>query len=1711
MFSPSWLIGIVRSKVGCPKGTGTQWGLWIVGLMAAGVLALPSGAWAATCTDNWKGPAEGSWNTAANWSLGTVPTSSDVVCIGPKTTVESFEANTAGTLQVEGTLLLTGGTLEVSNASEASSVATLTLTGGVLTGAGSVDVSGSLFVGSGEMSGSGSTVVMPGASATIGTGETFLNLNGRTLANEGTTTLDKGHITESEGAEIINSGTFLTNTEGGAFRNGGGGGSIINTGLLERITTSGIAEIGVYVENLGTINANKGIFRFTRGNATWSSGSTLEGTIEVLGLEVAEDVTAGSFMGENATIVVAGTGVIAVVEKNSVTVAYFRLEGGLLEGTGTVNVSHTFTANGGLMQGSGALVVLHGATGLIGASGGNVFGITEHQLINEGVITFSNGHINMEKDAVIININTFKADSEVALTSDSIGVVAGEPHIQNYGLFEKSAGFGITTIVPKTESLGAVVAYTGQLEFKNPVRMLTPAQFAERSRSAPRMPRSNCGDPVNCSTGNFYETQTDLAVGGRGVGLGLTRTYNSQAGAEGSTGTFGHGWSSSFSDHVVAEEGGKVTVYHGDGSAVPFTEVKAGTYLAPAWTQDTLSGTSTAGYSLVLADQVKYQFEGSTGRLQSVSDRNGNQTTMGYNKAGQLETITDPAGRKITLAYNGEGLVESAKDPMGHTAKYTYEGGNLASVTLPGEAKARWQYHYDGSHEMTSMIDGRSGETVNEYNGSHQVTSQTDPAGRKLKFEYEAFHTKITNNGTGSVTDEWSNSDGEPTQITRGFGTGSASTETFSYDAAGDLVSRTDGNGHTTSYTYENGNMTSLVDPNKGETKWTYNGTHDVLSMTDPNGETTTVTRDAHGNAEAVSRPAPGKSTQTTTYHYNANGQLTSMVDPLKHTWSYEYNGQGDRTAVIDPEGGKRTFGYNEDSYKTSTVSPLGNAKGAEASQYTTKIERDAQNRATTVTDPLGHTVKYVYDGDGNLETLTDSEGHPTTNTYNGDNQPTKVKEPNGGVTETEYDGAGRVTAQIDGNKHKTTYVRNILGEITEVKDPLGRVKTMEYDATGNLIAITDAAKRTVKYAFDPANRLKEVVYSDGKTPTVKYECDADGNRTKMIDGTGTTTYVYDLLGRLVQSTNGHGDTVGYEYDLASEQTKLTYPGGNMLTRAYDSLGRMQSVTDWAKNTTTFGYDPNSNLKTTTFPKATGDQDKVSFNRADQVMKITMTGSGLKALASLAYTRDSNGQIKSTTATGLPGTESVSDTYDANNRIEKSGSTAYGYDSADNPTTLGSSTSSYDAGNQLKASGATVYGYDQLGERVSASPQGGQTTSYAYDQAGDLLQVKQGKVNGLNDLYTYNGDGLRSAQIKGKAVSHLTWDTHGGLPLIVADEQNTYIYGPTGVPIEAVQSKGAVLYFHHDQQGSTRVLTGASGAVEATSSYDPYGNSTGATGTVTTPFGYDGQYANADTGLIYLRARAYDPATAQFLSVDPIVQVTQTPYTYGLDNPLTFYDPSGLFLGIPGTPSTGEVLSTVTSAIGSHAGTVIEGIGVGAACIGAPEFCIPAGLAAADLSVNSADVHAALHPSEAASLPSNVLQSLAAAGVSALPTWPITEGVYEAYFNSGAGSWAYRQLVGARHRQRDRRLIPRRRPRWRTRGRSRRWRRGRMAWWRLRRRAGRRKPRRNPGRSVRMRSSRLIERRRAQAAGGRSLWERLRAVIRSTSSPRTSPPQPSWR
>jgi len=124
------------------------------------------------------------------------------------------------------------------------------------------------------------------------------------------------------------------------------------------------------------------------------------------------------------------------------------------------------------------------------------------------------------------------------------------------------------------------------------------------------------------------------------------------------------------------------------------------------------------------------------------------------------------------------------------------------------------------------------------------------------------------------------------------------------------------------------------------------------------------------------------------------------------------------------------------------------------------------------------------------------------------------------------------------------------------------------------------------------------------------------------------------------------------------------------------------------------------------------------------------------------------------------------------------------------------------------------------------------------------------------------------------------------------------------------------------------MLTSSTGTVEGTFTYGAYGNLGNSTGTATTPLGYDGQYTNSDTGLIYLRAREYDPSGTQFISVDPLAAVTDAPYTYAGDDPVDYVDPTGLQTFALPAPAVGACAAAPEACAAAAGAAVLGGADV---------------------------------------------------------------------------------------------------------------------------------------------------------------------------------------
>ncbi|MDP2709885.1 MAG: RHS repeat-associated core domain-containing protein [Solirubrobacteraceae bacterium] len=1029
------------------------------------------------------------------------------------------------------------------------------------------------------------------------------------------------------------------------------------------------------------------------------------------------------------------------------------------------------------------------------------------------------------------------------------------------------------------------------------------------------------GQPVNCATGNFWHTFTDLSIPGRGSGFVLERTYNSSRAA--ADGPFGFGWDSSLTMSLdVDAETGTATITEENGSLVTLNADGAGGFYVPPRLHVELVENVDGSWTFTRRKHEIFDFDPS-GRLAAIRDLNGYEVQLSYPDASTI-VATDPAGRTITMSLTG-GRVTSVSDSSSpaRTLSYTYDGsGNLTHVVDVNGGTTT--FGYDGSHRVLTMrMPGHFGDTTtvpvpeftNVYDGEDRVVSQTDPLGREMLFDYTTVpgSTRITDPEGNVEVEEFE--DGLLVSLTRGAGSADEATWTYEHDPDTLGVTKvTDPLDRERTRTYDAaGNVLSETDALDRETVSTYDALNRPLTITDPAGDTTTMTYDGAGNLLTTSRPLKdsGGSTidaATTTLSYDGQpGDVTKIADPLGKEWTYDYNAQGDRVSATDPLGNTTTSVFDTAGRMTSMVSARGNASGADPADYTTTYEHDPDGLVTKVTDPEGGETLLAYDANRNLVEQTDPNGNETTYAYDPADQLVRVERPDDSELGYEYDDNGNVTTRSDGAGADRTYAYDPLDRMTTTTDPLSRETTISYDLAGNRASVTDPQSRVASLSHDVAGQVTAIDYSDPGTPDVTgITYDDLGRRVAMTDQTGTSTWAYDSLGRLTSSATAAG-TIGYAHDLADRLTSISYPNGvGTITRGYDDAGRLTSVKDPVDRESTFGYDADGNV--TTRGLANGVTDTLTYDHAGRLSGIGVEDDTSTELATFAYVRDPTGQLESVASTGLLDADDHDYGYTQLNQLQDVDTDAYAYDPAENLTALLEGThQAFNTANELcftaptpggscgaPPTGATTYAYDQSGSRTMVTPPSGPAQALGYDQADRLTSVTEGS---LDASYAYDGDGLRISKTVDAVTTSFAWDASQGLALLLTETTGTdttaYLYGPGGQVMQRLDPSGDPVYYSHDQLGSVRLITDQNADPVATYTYDPYGNTTNSTGTLQQPFGYAGEYHDAETGLVYLRARYYDPGTGQFLTRDPLETLTGQAYAYANNNPITHTDPSG--------------------------------------------------------------------------------------------------------------------------------------------------------------------------------------------------------------------------
>src|SRR6185437_3067938 len=575
----------------------------------------------------------------------------------------------------------------------------------------------------------------------------------------------------------------------------------------------------------------------------------------------------------------------------------------------------------------------------------------------------------------------------------------------------------------------------------------------------------------------------------------------------------------------------------------------------------------------------------------------------------------------------------------------------------------------------------------------------------------------------------------------------------FTYDASGNLLTRTEtdtttstipysttGRTRSVSYTYTaTGQVQTATDPRNNVTTYSYDASGTLVSVTNALNQVTQVTsHDASGRPETVVDP----NGVTTTLAYDPRGRLTTATVAGAIT-TIGYDAVGNVTRITRPDGSFLAYTYDAahrlvrvsdafDERIDYTLDALGNrtleqisTSGGAALAKTQSRVFDELGRLLQSIGAAGQTARYAYDPVGNRTQIIDPLSNLTGRSFDALNRLIQVAAPLSSTTAYGYDAHDNRTAVTDPRGLVTSYVYDGLDNPIQVTSSDTGTTVYVVDDAGNRIQSTDAAGHVVQMSYDALNRLTAKTYPNDPTENITYTYDEAaagfgiGRLTSVTDEAGSTSYVYDARGNVVQETRTIDLTTyvtAYAYDLADHVVQITYPSGRVVSYTRDAMGRVTDVATQASSATVpvavvsgAAYAPFGPL--TALSYGNGLSLSVTYDRDYQPQSRLVTGA--ETVQDLSYGVDADGDITGITDL-VAATRSQTFQYDALNRLTFAnglyGALAYGYDSVGNRTSQSGGTTNL----------AETYSYAANSNQLASVANGTATRSLAYSATGAL-------------------------------------------------------------------------------------------------------------------------------------------------------------------------------------------------------------------------------------------------------------------------------------------------------------------------------------------------------------------------------------------------------
>ena len=903
-----------------------------------------------------------------------------------------------------------------------------------------------------------------------------------------------------------------------------------------------------------------------------------------------------------------------------------------------------------------------------------------------------------------------------------------------------------------------------------------------------------------------------------------------------------------------------------------------------------------------------------------------NASTVLYEKSGSAN-ITRKTSYRYHTAANGYLLMDEISEP------------DQAALTLTKS------YAYDGFGNITGVSASGSGGTVNGQNTGittrNQVTTVYDSFGR--------FATQSTNAKGHTEYYYYDGNDLKKGRRTRLKGANDRETK-YLYDAFNRLIKTTVNNA------VPGGSRkvsTAVTRAWVGGSSAPTGAVYFVETKTDGQAPSIVFFNKAGLEISKQEVLIDGSVSRVDTL-YTPLAQAYRVTQPFKSFGSFSWSSPGSVPiidmefdemgrpkwqAVPDPgdaDGAVTYFAYN--GLKSVITNPLGQKTRTTLDENgnTVKVENN-HHLASGASDRSE--IIYAYDAAGNLISSTDAMGKATT---------------------MSYDVRGRKTQMNDPNMGLWKYAYNVLGELIWQKDAVGNTTVLTYDDLGRLANRVDknSAKvtdKTAQWTYDSASngkgRISSIKYSDNshrKTFTYNVYGDLASRETTTDSKTVKETYAYDSYGRLTTTDyafsgiskyrvkRDYSSNLGFLYRMRQDADS----SGS--TYGYTTVWEANAMDAWGRYS---AFTVGNGAKTTRLrSEENGYLESI----------VTRYGSN-KAIQDSTFVFDSIGNLTVRSSKAAWGTSQALEEfhyYDKLNRllytfVNDHKEEALQYDKA------GNITARYGVGKYVYDS-TQPNAVDSIRDPLTATT----THSYTYNANGAMTgragktitwtpfnkpyQVKNGSVVLSQFRYGFDRERIRqdtpSEDIYYFGAVEWSWNAASTLDT----GARIYLNAPSGRV--GVHLKDASLaaketrYFHTDHLGSIELVTNHFGEVVDRLSYTPWGQRRQDVWTHGKSFhkgaerrGFTGHehLAYSDFELIHMNGRVYDPLLARFVSADPFADglaasQTLNRYAYVGNNPCSFTDPSGHFIGLILGFAFGHLTTTLTAKV--TLGAVIGGL-----------------------------------------------------------------------------------------------------------------------------------------------------------------------------------------